>query len=138
MFDPIPGKEAKVTVENYIQPGHLAFSPKTSTYVGKIENPARWLAPDEFQMHAGSDTRIGFRSRVISKSSIIALEYLDGSEAVDVEKPKILPDFNETVTGSKGNQYLVKHKAGKWSCTCTGFGFRGRCKHVKGIQEKYV
>lgn len=41
-----------------------------------------------------------------------------------------------TVAGSKGNKYLVNLNAGHWSCTCPGFGFRHRCRHVDEIAEK--
>lgn len=34
-----------------------------------------------------------------------------------------------TITGSKGNAYLVNPDQG--TCTCPGFTFRNTCKHVK-------
>jgi hypothetical protein len=34
------------------------------------------------------------------------------------------------VSGSKGNEYVVSLDGGRWSCTCPGHGFRGRCRHV--------
>ena len=38
-----------------------------------------------------------------------------------------------TVTGSKGNQYLVIRQEGKYNCNCPGFQFRKNCRHVKEI-----
>jgi len=37
------------------------------------------------------------------------------------------------VTGSKGDAYKVTFgsTAGKWSCTCPGFGWRQKCKHIE-------
>lgn len=35
-----------------------------------------------------------------------------------------------TVTGSKGDQYIVSLDGERWSCTCSGFQFRSRCRHV--------
>lgn len=37
------------------------------------------------------------------------------------------------VLGSKGNQYSVALVSGRWSCTCAGHGFRGRCRHVDEV-----
>jgi hypothetical protein len=37
------------------------------------------------------------------------------------------------VEGSKGNRYTVSRDAGRWSCTCPGHGFRGRCRHVEEV-----
>jgi hypothetical protein len=39
-----------------------------------------------------------------------------------------------TVKGSKGDVYKVTDANGLLSCTCSGFKFRGDCKHAKSIQ----
>ena len=38
-----------------------------------------------------------------------------------------------TVKGSKGDEYKVSELNGEYSCTCSGFRFRAKCKHVEGI-----
>jgi hypothetical protein len=38
-----------------------------------------------------------------------------------------------TVKGSKGDEYLVSELNGNRSCSCSGFRFRGDCKHVKSV-----
>ncbi len=38
------------------------------------------------------------------------------------------------VKGSKGTEYTVSLRQGQWSCTCPGFGWRRRCKHVEEKQ----
>jgi hypothetical protein len=37
------------------------------------------------------------------------------------------------VKGSKGDEYKVSELNGNLSCTCSGFKFRGDCKHVKSV-----
>ena len=37
------------------------------------------------------------------------------------------------VKGSKGDEYKVTDVNGNLSCTCSGFRFRGDCKHVKSV-----
>ena len=40
-----------------------------------------------------------------------------------------------TVAGTKGNTYQVTEVRGNWSCTCSGFRFRGDCRHVKELRS---
>ena len=35
------------------------------------------------------------------------------------------------VKGSKGADYTVSFRQGQWTCTCAGFGWRRRCKHIE-------
>ena len=35
------------------------------------------------------------------------------------------------VQGSKGNTYIVNDNGGTWTCSCPGFGWRRKCKHVE-------
>ena len=36
-----------------------------------------------------------------------------------------------TVKGSKGDEYTVTELDGAWACTCSGFRFRGHCRHIE-------
>ena len=38
-----------------------------------------------------------------------------------------------TVKGSKGDEYKVSELNGNYSCTCSGFRFRAKCKHVESV-----
>jgi hypothetical protein len=42
------------------------------------------------------------------------------------------------VIGSKGELYTVTELRGEFSCTCSGFKFRGKCKHSEMIKDKMV
>jgi hypothetical protein len=39
------------------------------------------------------------------------------------------------VKGSKGDVYKVSESGGNFSCTCSGFKFRGKCKHEESIRQ---
>ena len=39
-----------------------------------------------------------------------------------------------TVRGSKGDEYRVTELNGDYSCTCSGFRFRGQCRHIAELQ----
>ena len=39
------------------------------------------------------------------------------------------------VKGSKGDEYKVSEVNGNYSCTCSGFKFRGVCKHAESIRQ---
>lgn len=39
------------------------------------------------------------------------------------------------VKGSKGNIYTVKLSDGAYSCSCPGFGFRRKCRHITEIKD---
>ena len=39
------------------------------------------------------------------------------------------------VAGSKGNYYTVNLELANWTCTCSGFKFRNRCRHVEEISS---
>jgi hypothetical protein len=40
------------------------------------------------------------------------------------------------VQGSKGNTYIVSDNGGTWTCTCPGFGWRRKCKHVEAQKNE--
>jgi hypothetical protein len=39
------------------------------------------------------------------------------------------------VKGSKGDTYWVTEQDGTWACSCSGFRFRGRCRHVDEVSK---
>jgi hypothetical protein len=40
-----------------------------------------------------------------------------------------------TVKGSRGDEYRVTESGGTFACSCSGFRFRGACKHVESIRQ---
>lgn len=49
----------------------------------------------------------------------------------------IKPDYDRLFSvKSKGNEYNVILKNNKLSCSCIGYGYRGKCKHIAVVAEK--
>jgi hypothetical protein len=42
------------------------------------------------------------------------------------------------VSGSRGDVYQVSELNGEYSCTCSGFKFRAKCRHADSIRENVV
>lgn len=66
-----------------------------------------------------------FPIRRISRAAIVEVN----SARVDLSETISLPS-KKTVTGSKGQTYVVTTVDGKSYCTCQGFKFRKTCRHV--------
>ena len=51
--------------------------------------------------------------------------------------PEFVPsNVIATVTGSNGAVYTVSKNGSRYSCTCTGFQFRRKCKHTQEFDNK--
>ena len=65
---------------------------------------------------------------------------LEDIEKYMILKPRPEPEKSEgehnwIVEGSKGNKYTVTLTGNQWACTCTGFNYRRKCKHVQLKKE---
>ena len=48
--------------------------------------------------------------------------------------PKDSASTKWTIKGSKGDEYIVEKGEDGYTCTCSGFRFRGGCKHVTEVE----
>lgn len=46
------------------------------------------------------------------------------------------PGVRKFKVQSKEKEYIVSVSDRNFSCTCTGFAFRGKCKHIDAVAEK--
>lgn len=53
---------------------------------------------------------------------------------INKEQPE--PDVRKFKVKSKEKEYIVSIREDNYSCTCTGFTFRGQCKHINAVAEK--
>jgi hypothetical protein len=47
-------------------------------------------------------------------------------------------DAQYMIPGSKGLPYTVTLHRGQWTCSCPGFGFRRRCRHVEEAKVQHI
>jgi hypothetical protein len=47
------------------------------------------------------------------------------------EIPDTTPERSWVVDGSGGKKYTVKTTGGNWTCTCPGYGWRRKCRHIE-------
>lgn len=60
------------------------------------------------------------------------------SDYMVFKRPEPLAAHEEkhwNVVGSKGNHYTVRLKGDHYTCTCAGFGWRRKCRHIDGIKN---
>lgn len=93
---------------------------------GKVIAKPKWLTAEQFAISNPAHPN-GFS--VINIAKVIDLKDATGS-AVTIKLPS--DDYKEwTMTGSKGNSYLVIRTRGQYNCTCPGFTYRKHCKHIE-------
>ena len=46
------------------------------------------------------------------------------------------PDTKVFKVKSNTKEYIVKVNKNRYSCTCTGYNFRGKCKHIDAVAKK--
>ena len=66
-------------------------------------------------------------------------EDLDKYMVCERKRPESPSDASErvwAVVGSKGAHYTVRTNQGRYTCSCPGFGWRRKCKHIEQVKEE--
>lgn len=132
---PRVGSVVKVTTRHRSYYAHSDTPFREFTIFGTVVDvPAYW------QAHAGTAFAVETGAShhpisLVSIENVVAVDYIKG-KSLSTAALKNAVTMHATVAGSKGNVYTVKHSAGRWTCTCTGFEFRNQCKHIAQVREK--
>lgn len=123
------GDTVTIKVKNIMWPSRHLYATgvvgsEFNYYTGTIMRE-KWFAVDEIGITTGNPD---FPFRRINRERIVAV----GDKAVDFTQ---VPADREvrTFTGSKGDTYTVIREGRRATCTCTGFQFRKKCKHVDEV-----
>ena len=97
--------------------------PQYITYEGDSVPAPKWAAEGTIALATGNPL---WPVRLIDPSLIIEI---NGDVAVEAKPDPTTRTV--TVEGSKGQNYVVTITPTGRSCTCQGFAFRNKCKHLK-------
>ncbi len=124
---PAVNSQVRVRVRDTFAPRMIPPGPDHREYQGRVLASYRWLTDREFCLEGDESWPV----RVINIDSVIDMELLSGTvRDVDVSVQ------SWTVEGSRGNKYQVTRDHRGWTCTCSGFQFRRRCRHVSELGEE--
>lgn len=124
----IPSVGTVVTVKTrFLHRSHHSLDDYAEySHTGTVVPSPKWLTPDQF---AVSNPKHPNGFSVFTLTHVIDIALADGS-SVAITLPS--DDYKEwTVSGSKGNKYLVIRSKGKYNCTCPGFTYRKHCRHIE-------
>lgn len=101
---------------------------RENVYEGDVVPSNKWDGPSTFKVYTGNPD---WPDSVIHLDNVHDISYINGQPGSVVNSGS----KTWTVTGSKGDKYIVSQTGTKWSCTCSGFQFRKTCKHVMEKQN---
>ena len=109
---------------------------------GKNYNHVYWLNNSKDKMYAyakfgnpaevttfKNPIRIDARGRKFEVVRNDIYGWVDEDEVVETVNP------TWTIEGSKGDKYVVEKDGSVYNCTCSGFKFRGECRHIKEVES---
>ena len=109
---------------------------ETTAYTDSMSNGTYLLNDSKTKLYAyvrpGSGTPKQFKNPI--KIDTRGRKFVESSTQYNIVTREEPEGRVWEVAGSKGDVYKVTEANGYLSCTCSGFRFRGDCKHVKSIQ----
>jgi hypothetical protein len=114
----------------YRQPNHTYLVNNKN----KIVAYAKWHSDTDVQVFKSRHELDKRRRKFVEvKHSLLAKIAKEIDDEVE-EEQKILGERYE-VQSESGNVYTVTLNNGHYSCSCVGFSFRNKCKHIEMIKE---
>lgn len=109
----------------------MKFYAETTDYKDDIKNGTYLLSDDKSRMYAyikpGSNSVFKFKNPIRIDTRGRQFKAVPNTFGYQIEE-NTNPKW--TVTGSKGDVYTVEQTENGLTCSCSGFRFRGNCKHL--------
>jgi hypothetical protein len=94
-------------------------------HAGQIVPNDRWTPPGSFQMSTGKKE---YPIATIALNRVIKIQ--SPSKTLTQSIKKTAPKVWKVKSKRSGEVYTVTNNSGSWSCTCVGFQYHRRCKHI--------
>lgn len=131
---PAIGTTVEVVLDDSFVSGYLTndtkhLASKTVTVQGVVSETPKWMKS------VADITILNNKTKVFNH---IPLHKIISIGGIKVQQPKVTSDKIYNVTSSKtGEVYIVTQngRTQKWNCTCMGFQFHKKCRHVTRLME---
>jgi hypothetical protein len=111
----------------------MNFFQETTKYTGNVRNGIYLLDNSKTKMYAyikaGSDSVFTFKKPIRIDTRGRKFELVDNTFNYNVPQ-EVTSNPRWEVVGSKGDVYIVEKTQQGITCSCSGFKFRGKCKHL--------
>jgi hypothetical protein len=115
----------------------MKFFQETTKWDGDYANHIYLLTTDKSKMY-GYIKHGTTEAQVFKKPIGIDIRgrtFREVKELGDINLDNLEVDKSWTVSGSKGDKYIVEKTDTGYNCSCSGFRFRGQCKHIESVKE---
>lgn len=116
----------------------MKFFKETTDWQTPTKNHIYLLSNDKSKMYAyvraGSDSVFKFAKPIRFDTRGRKFLQVKNNWNFKLEEDTGNPTWQ--VQGSKGDIYTIEQTDNGFSCSCSGFRFRGNCKHVKEFEAK--
>lgn len=116
----------------------MKFFEETTVWATPIPNHTYLLSDDKSKLfayvQAGTNKVYTFKKPIGFNTRGRKFVAVKNAWGYNITEPNNNPRWE--VKGSKGDVYVVEQTDNGLSCSCSGFRFRGSCKHVKEIEAK--
>ena len=116
----------------------MRFYQETTDWTDTTPNHIYLLTTDKSKMYgyikSGSRENVVFAKPM--RFDARGRNFVEVKALGEIDLHNLAPAERWEVEGSKGGTYIVERLDGVLRCSCPGYGFRGHCRHVEGIEHE--